>query len=59
MEDASPLPSIVQKITGTDTGALIEVSFIHVPSSNMEGAEFTTYTADRHQGAIKIIWLDF
>ncbi len=35
------------------------LSLAHVPSANMEGAEFMSYTGASHQGAIKMIWLHF
>ena len=33
--------------------------FINVPSANMEEAGFMTWTAANHQGAIKMVWLQF
>lgn len=36
-----------------------DFSLAHVPSVNMEGAGLMTYTAARHQGAIKMFWLHF
>lgn len=33
------------------------LSLAHVPSTNMEGAGFVTYTAGNHKGAIQMSWL--
>ena len=34
-------------------------SLVNVPSTNIEGAGFMTCTEPNHQGAIKVIWLNF